>query len=78
MSTGGGLQGAHVRTGEWAVEHDVYANRLGLDGQLWTPDYILARFLRECLDAWAVGLKRREEWFGRPLEAGPEEIREPP
>ena len=30
-----------------------------------TPDFILARFLLTCLDAWNAGIKRRAEWYNR-------------
>lgn len=30
-----------------------------------TPDYILAKFLRDCLEAWNAGMQAREGWYGR-------------
>lgn len=30
-----------------------------------TPDFILAEYLHDCLDAWDRAVKRREKWYGR-------------
>ena len=30
-----------------------------------TPDFILAEFLTQVLEAWNVAVKRREAWYGR-------------
>ena len=31
-----------------------------------TPDFILAKFLTECLYAWNGATQKRENWHGRP------------
>lgn len=33
-----------------------------------TPDFILAQYMSDCLDAFTKASNRREEWFGRKLE----------
>ena len=30
-----------------------------------TPDFILASFLADCLEAFSVGVNDREHWYGR-------------
>jgi len=38
-----------------------------------TPDFILARYLMDCLTAWNNATQMREEWYGRgPRKASPE------
>lgn len=32
-----------------------------------TPDFLLAEFLTECLQAWDRSVQAREEWFGRKV-----------
>lgn len=32
-----------------------------------TPDFILAQFLTDCLEAWNIGVTRREMWYGRKV-----------
>ena len=44
-----------------------------LEGGSDTPDFILARYLRGCLDNFDLVLRQREEWYGRtgtPVETG--------
>ena len=36
-----------------------------------TPDFILAEYLENCLDAYDRAVQRREEWYGRTKETGP-------
>lgn len=31
-----------------------------------TPDFILARYLMQCLDAFSEAVGAREKWHGRP------------
>lgn len=42
-------------------------NRHSMEGTSGTPDFILARFLDDCLKAWNTGQKAREQWYGRPV-----------
>lgn len=37
-----------------------------------TPDFVLARFLTDCLDAFDRGVRRREEWYGHHCQPGKE------
>lgn len=35
-----------------------------------TPDFILATYMKGCLDLFDTAVKAREEWYGRKLEIG--------
>jgi hypothetical protein len=36
-----------------------------------TPDFIVAKFLRECLKAFGDAVEARERWYGRSPEPAP-------
>jgi hypothetical protein len=40
-------------------------NRWSAEGRSNTPDFILAKFLIGCLNAFDVAVNSREEWYGR-------------
>jgi hypothetical protein len=42
-------------------------NRLSAENASNTPDFILAKFLTRCLDAWNEGSVDREKWYGASL-----------
>ena len=35
-----------------------------------TPDYILALYLINCLEAFNTAVQQREKWYGRDIKAG--------
>ncbi len=39
-----------------------------------TPDYILANYLSNCLDAFAIAVAQREHWYGREIPSTPQSI----
>jgi hypothetical protein len=39
-------------------------NRYSMENDSDTPDFILAQFVRGCLDNFAIATCRRDEWFG--------------
>ena len=43
-------------------------NRCNAENASGTPDWILAHFLMECLDAFNVAVERRESHYGRTVE----------
>lgn len=45
-------------------------NRHSQENASNTPDFILAQFLRSCLDAWNTGVQQRENWYGRDPRPG--------
>ena len=45
-------------------------NRYSAEKASDTPDFVLARFLMTCLDAWNAGVARREGWWGRKCGDG--------
>jgi hypothetical protein len=34
-----------------------------------TPDFILAQYLRGCLETWNSAVQAREKWYGRPINS---------
>ena len=40
-------------------------NRYSRDNGCNTPDFILAQYLANCLDAFDVAVQKRAQWFGR-------------
>jgi hypothetical protein len=60
---------------EQDLEH--LLNRYSLEGSSDTPDFILARYLRRCLENYNEALQEREKWYGRPIKRPPL-IRETP
>lgn len=40
-------------------------NKYSLENGSNTPDFILAFYLRECLDSFNRAVKHRENWYGR-------------
>jgi hypothetical protein len=40
-------------------------NRHSMEGASGTPDYILAKYLTDCLLAWNRSMQEREAWYGR-------------
>lgn len=56
---------------EFGRELEHLINRHSMENTCDTPDFILAAFLLDCLQAFAKATKRREEWYGRwPKNAG--------
>ena len=43
-------------------------NKHSIEGGSDTPDFILAEYLKQCLDAFDMCVRRREEWYGRVYE----------
>src|SRR4249920_1833933 len=44
-------------------------NKHSMENDSNTPDFILARYLVECLHAWNEGILARETWYGRKIES---------
>lgn len=40
-------------------------NEYSMENGSDTPDFILARYLRNCLENFDASVKEREEWYGR-------------
>ena len=45
-------------------------NRVSKENGSDTPDWILARYLNACLDAFDGAVASRERWYGRPCGMG--------
>ena len=56
-----------------AFERDLQQllNTHSMENDSDTPDFILARYLIECLGAWNAAVEYREKWYGRPLHVVP-------
>ena len=54
----GGLQG-------FTAELSDLLNRHSMENASGTPDFILARYLTDCLLAWNQSMQEREAWYGR-------------
>jgi len=53
------------------LEHLI--NRCSIENESNTPDFILAEYLRGCLDLWNNTTKKREKWYGKELKIGMDE-----
>ena len=47
-----------------ANELETLLNRHSRENASNTPDFILARFMRECLLSFEAAVRRRDEWMG--------------
>ncbi len=64
-------------------EVELLINRLSLENDSNTPDFILAKHLRECLEAFVDTSNARERWYGREpstrettnLDSSPSDVR---
>lgn len=50
-----------------SFEKDLAAliNRFSLENESNTPDYVLAQFMKSCLDAFTIAVQQRETFYGR-------------
>lgn len=46
-------------------ELEALLNQHSLENESNTPDFILARYMRECYDAFVRATNRRESWYDR-------------
>lgn len=53
-------------------EKDIAAviNKHSVENDSNTPDFILAQYVRQCLEAFAVASRWREQWYGKSLRIG--------
>jgi len=45
-------------------ELQLLINRHSLENASDTPDFVLARYLRVCLENWSTCIKDRDSWYG--------------
>lgn len=45
-------------------------NKYSLENGSDTPDFILARYLQNCLNAFDIAVTDRESWYGRTKSTG--------
>ncbi len=53
-------------------ELEVLINKYSQENISDTPDFILARFMLSCLNAWNIGIQQRETWHGRDARPSPD------
>lgn len=53
---------------EFERELETLINRHSKENGSDTPDFILAKYLRTCLDNFNIAVKEREKWYGREKE----------
>ncbi len=52
-------------------ELEALLNRESMENGSNTPDFILAQFMADALEAFDKAVSRREEWYGRDPKRGP-------
>jgi hypothetical protein len=45
-------------------ELEQLVNRYSIENESDTPDFILAKYIRNCLDTWNAAVKSRDQWYG--------------
>ncbi len=51
--------------GSFPAELENLINKHSIEGGSNTPDFILAEYLKQCLETFDMCARRREEWYGR-------------
>ena len=51
-------------------ELEALLNQYSVENGSNTPDFILAQYMCQCLDAFTVASRAREEWYGISLQVG--------
>jgi hypothetical protein len=55
---------------EFQTELTKLLNRHSEENGSNTPDFILARYLTDCLEVWNSTVRQREDWYGHRHEPG--------
>ena len=50
---------------KFQTELEQLINKYSVESESNTPDFILAEYLGNCLNAFNIAVKRREDWYGR-------------
>ena len=58
-------RGSASGTQGFTAELSDLLNRHSMEGASGTPDYILAKYITDCLLAWNQSMQEREAWYGR-------------
>jgi hypothetical protein len=64
MSTTREVEAAAPMPSQFQCELETLINRHSMENESATPDFILAQYLRGCLDAWATATIARDKWYG--------------
>ena len=57
----------------FVIEIAAVLNRHGAENGSDTPDWILAQFITDALEAWNKAVLAREQWYGRAPEGTKED-----
>jgi hypothetical protein len=52
---------------EFQIKLEKLLNCCSLECESDTPDFILAEYLKDCLESYNKALQRREQWYGRSV-----------
>jgi len=58
-------RGSASGTQEFIAELSELLNRHSMESASGTPDFVLAKYLTDCLLAWNRSMQEREAWYGR-------------
>lgn len=53
-----------MKKSEFKKELEHLINRASQESKSDTPDFILAKYLVDCLDVYNKAVKRRDKWYG--------------
>jgi hypothetical protein len=57
-----------IKDHDFGEELETLINRYNKEVPSNTPDYILAKYIQSCLDAFNKAVVEREIWYGRPIK----------
>ncbi len=55
----------HAISGDFRKQLESLLNCANMENRSDTPDFILAQYMTDCLEAYDRAVNRREVWFGR-------------
>lgn len=55
----------HMNSFQFEKDLEGLINKHSIENGSNTPDFLLARFLMQCLDSWNASIAAREKWYGR-------------
>lgn len=50
-------------------------NRYSKESGSDTPDFILAEYMLNCLESYNKAVKKRDKWYGHPIDDNPRELK---
>ena len=59
------MQFSSYPAGSFSYELEQLINEHSIEGGSDTPDFILAQYLKNCLDNFDMCVRKRDDWYGR-------------